>query len=218
MYYIFIVVGIALIVAGIIGLSKGNDSHKALSEVETDNAEDIVGDEYDKKESPDVKNYDDGLSDAERKGQAFEMYVRDQFNHNDYFLVEHVNDKASHEHVTERSKYPDMVFRHRLSNTKFAVECKYRSEWEHKGKIAQIDWAEEHNISNYLHFADVRKMDVVVIIGIGGSPDNPREVYAAPLYALKTYTTARKYYLEQFKLSNPKASFRFILSKHTVEN
>ena len=129
-----------------------------------------------------------------------------------------MNDKASHEHVTERSKYPDMVFRHRSSDTKFAVECKYRSKWEINGNAPQIEWAEEHNIENYLQFSEERKMDVVIIIGIGGTAEKPEEVYAAPLNALKKYTIARKNYLQQFKLTNTKSNFRFILSKHTVEN
>ena len=58
--------------------------------------------------------------------------------------------------MTERSKYPDMVFRHRSSDTKFAVECKYRSKWEINGNAPQIEWAEEHNIENYLQFSEER--------------------------------------------------------------
>ena len=85
-------------------------------------------------------------------------------------------------------------------------------------KTGLVVTAEEHNIKNYLYFANEQKIDVVVIIGVGGSPDNPAEVYAAPLNALKKYTIARKNYLQQFKLTNTKSNFRFILSKHTVEN
>lgn len=217
--------GIALVIAGIVGLNKekgsdvdsannmGEDKPVASANTNTDSRGNV-----EKNDADDKERYDDGLSDAERKGQAFELYVRDHFSHKDYSLVEHVNDKASHEHVTERSKYPDMVFRHRASGTKFAVECKYRTDWEWSSGIPQIEWAEEHNIENYLQFADAQKMDVVVIIGLGGTPDSPSEVYATPLYALKKYTTARKKYLQQFKLADPKSNFRFILSKHTVEN
>ena len=133
------------------------------------------------------------------------------------FLL-YVNDKASHEHVTERSKYPDMVFRHRSSDTKFAVECKYRTDWELNGKTPQIEWAEEHNIENYLQFSEERKMDVVIIIGIGGTAEKLEEVYAAPLHALKKFTYARKKYLEQFRLTDPNGYYRFILSQHTVVN
>ena len=133
------------------------------------------------------------------------------------FLL-YVNDKASHEHVTERSKYPDIVFRHLSSNTKFTVECKYRTDWELNGKTPQIEWAEEHNIANYLQFSEERKMDVVIIIGIGGTAEKPDEVYAAPLHALKKFTYARKKYLEQFRLTDPNGYYRFILSQHTVVN
>ena len=111
-----------------------------------------------------------------------------------------------------------MVFRHVPTDTKFAVECKYRSKWEINGKTEQIEWAEEHNIKNYLYFANKQKIDVVVIIGVGGSPDNPAEVYAAPLHALKKFTYARKKYLEQFRLTDPNGYYRFILSQHTVVN
>lgn len=225
MYYILIVLGIALVIAGIVGLNKekGRDADSADNTAENKpvasaNTNKDSKDNSEKYDSHDRERYDDGLSDAERKGQAFELYVRDHFSHKDYSLVEHVNDKASHEHVTERSKYPDMVFRHRASDTKFAVECKYRTDWDYSSGIPQIEWAEEHNIENYLQFADEQKMDVVVVIGLGGTPESPAEVYAAPLYAIKKYTLARKKYLQQFKLADPKSNFRFILSKHTVEN
>ena len=231
MYYILIILGITLVTVGIVGLSKGKGPRS--SEVEKDREQSVatengstsgsvsaIEDNRTADNDGERKNerYDDGLTDAERKGQAFEMFVRDHFSHKEYSLVEHVNDKASHEHVTERSKYPDMVFRHRSSDTKFAVECKYRSDWEPNGSAPQIEWAEKHNIDNYLHFAEERKMDVVIVIGIGGTAENPDEVYAAPLHALKKFTFARKSYLNQFKLSNPMGNYRFILSKHTVVN
>ena len=111
-----------------------------------------------------------------------------------------------------------MVFRHRSSDTKFAVECKYHSKWEINGNAPQIEWAEEHNIENYLQFSEERKMDVVIIIGIGGTAEKPDEVYAAPLHALKKFTYARKKYLEQFRLTDPNGYYRFILSQHTVVN
>ena len=111
-----------------------------------------------------------------------------------------------------------MVFRHLSSNTKFAMECKYRTDWELNRKTPQIEWAEEHNIANYLHFSKERKMDVVIIIGIGGTAEKPEEVYAAPLHALKKFTYARKKYLEQFRLTDPNGYYRFILSQHTVVN
>ncbi len=231
MYYILIILGIALVTIGIMGLSKekGNKSSEAEKVSEQSGAAEngsTSSSLVSRKNSQAIdtdgekenERYDDGLTDAERKGQAFEMFVRDHFNHKDYSLVEHVNDKASHEHVTERSKYPDMVFRHRSSDTKFAVECKYRSKWEINGNAPQIEWAEEHNIENYLQFSEERKMDVVIIIGIGGTAEKPDEVYAAPLHALKKFTYARKKYLEQFRLTDPNGYYRFILSQHTVVN
>ena len=231
MYYILIILGIALVTIGIMGLSKekGNKSSEAEKVSEQSGAAEngsTSSSLVSRKNSQAIdtdgekenERYDDGLTDAERKGQAFEMFVRDHFNHKDYSLVEHVNDKASHEHVTERSKYPDMVFRHRSSDTKFAVECKYRSKWEINGNAPQIEWAEEHNIENYLQFSEERKMDVVIIIGIGGTAEKPEEVYAAPLHALKKFTYARKKYLEQFRLTDPNGYYRFILSQHTVVN
>jgi len=231
MYYILIILGIALVTIGIMGLSKekGNKSSEAEKVSEQSGAAEngsTSSSLVSRKNSQAIdtdgekenERYDDGLTDAERKGQAFEMFVRDHFNHKDYSLVEHVNDNASHEHVTERSKYPDMVFRHLSSNTIFAVECKYRSKWEINGNAPQIEWAEEHNIENYLQFSKERIMDVVIIIGIGGTAEKPEEVYAAPLHALKKFTYARKKYLEQFRLTDPNGYYRFILSQHTVVN
>ena len=90
MYYILIVLGIALVIAGIMGLSKekGNDvnsinkmdENKPVASANTNtNSRETV----EKNDAGDKERYDDGLSDAERKGQAFELYVRDHFSHKD---------------------------------------------------------------------------------------------------------------------------------------
>lgn len=222
MYYILIVIGVLLVAAGIIGLThrKTNGAGSAENETPNDNISEnatVNSDlSWNGQNASTDSAVDDGLSDAERKGRAFELFVRDHFSNKNYSLVEHVNDNPTYEHVTERSKGPDMVFRHLASDEQFAVECKYRSGWdEYDGKV-MVEWASEENIRNYLAFADERKMNVVVIIGVGGTPDSPNEVYAAPLKALKKYTTAYKKYLEQFRLANPNGKYKYIISRRTV--
>lgn len=199
MYYLLIILGLALVTVGIVGLTQNNSQVKDTEKFDSSEL---------------------GLTENEIKGKLFQRFVRDNFNPTYYSLISEANDSVSYRHREERSDDPDLLFRLRqlTTQTKFAVECKYRSFWsKYKGE-EQVEWASEDNINHYLAFAEEQKIDVVEIIGVGGTPDNPDEIYAAPLKALSKYTFARKSYLEQFRLSDPHGSYKYILSKHNVCN
>lgn len=62
---------------------------------------------------------------------------------------------------------------------KFAVECKFRSNWYNDS----IEWCQAHNLENYRKFADERKMPVFVVLGVGGEPSAPKEMFCFKLTA-----------------------------------
>ena len=210
MYIALIIIGVALTIWGVVGLTR---QHPEKTQSETtapaaavETAEGPTP--TDSTQTADVKD-GDGLSDYERKGKVFEDFVCNQFPQKEYVLVERVNDYFGHDRFAERSLGPDMVFRKKSTGEEFAVECKYRSRWsKNQDGKEEVQWASEQNIANYKHFADERKMPVIVIIGVGGEPQSPAELFAAPLQALHKYTTARKHYLQKFQL-NPSIDLTF---------
>ena len=184
MSILLIIVGAFLIIVGIYSLQRKN--------VET-TAE----------PAPLVSQPTDNLSDSERKGQQFEDYVIGQFAPAYYTLVEKVNDYTSRHHANERSKYADLVLRKKATGEEFAVECKYRSGWtDTKGKLT-ISWVDQRKIDDYNQFSQDRNIDVIVVFGVGGSPDHPEECFALPLRMLQKPLPQNQEFLKKYKAVIP---------------
>ncbi len=189
MSIILVVLGIVLLIVGLFGFfssksdSDAPDDHKLLTE------------------SP-ISTPESSLSENEKKGQQFEDYVISRFATADYSLVEKANDYSSRHHVTERSKYADLVLRKRATGEQFAVECKYRSAWiESKGKPA-LSWVDQRKIDDYNHFSDERDIDVIIVFGVGGTPSKPDEVFALPLRVLQKPLPQYQDFLRNFKVAD----------------
>ncbi|MCQ2275261.1 MAG: hypothetical protein MJZ86_10760 [Bacteroidales bacterium] len=134
----------------------------------------------------------------EQKGRDFEIWVKDHFNQDFFNLKEWRGDKYDKGTYAESNRYPDMEWEFHFDKENvtetFAVECKWRSDFYN----GSIEWASEENIAIYNRFAKERNMPVFVVIGVGGMPSAPVEVYVVPLKALQ-YPYAKKEYLEKFR-------------------
>ena len=143
-----------------------------------------------------------------RKGSRFEAYVVTKFSRK-YFRVLHWRgDKNINGVYAESDKNPDLEMEFRLgeNRTRFAVECKWRKQ--QFGEKSCVSWAKKRQITNYNSYAVGRKIPVFVIIGVGGSPDDPEDVYIVPLTRLK-YPYATMDYLQQFRRRNIHSDFFF---------
>ena len=217
MYIAFIIIGLALLLVGVVGLTRKDsvkDSPATAANLADKPAEESLPTNS-SEQSPTLADNTDESEERMRMGKAFEDFVCSLFSQKDYMLVERVNDYFNHERFAERSLGPDMVFRKKDTGEEFAVECKYRRHWSKEDEKEYVLWASDQNIANYKQFANERKMPVIIVIGIGGEPQSPAELYATPLNALSKYTTARKNYLQNFKL-NPSCGLAF--SGNTVVN
>lgn len=184
MSILLIIIGVLLVIAGIYTLQCKPEETTA-------------------EPAPLVSQPSDNLSDSERKGQQFEDYVISQFAPADYTLVEKVNDYTSRHHANERSKYADLVFRKKATGEEFAVECKYRSGWtDHKGKPT-ISWVDQRKIDDYNQFSQDRNIDVIVVFGVGGSPDHPEECFALPLRMLQKPLPQNQEFLRKYVAAEP---------------
>lgn len=122
----------------------------------------------------------------EKKGNDFENYIVDLFGiKKGYFtLMEWRPDKISNKsNIYAKSNFfPDLHYEIKNNNIayQFAVECKYRSRTASIIKIA-ID----RQLENYRNFSNDKKCPVFIILGLGGSPQNPNELFIIPLNRAK---------------------------------
>jgi hypothetical protein len=141
---------------------------------------------------------------AEEKGKEFTKLIISKFDKKYFKLKEWRSDKYEDGVYPEANKYPDLEFEFTLRETKsvFAVECKWRKNYYKNG----VEWAKEYQLTNYKNFAKERSIPVFVAIGVGGTPNNPDEVFVVPLEKMKdnflSQTELKKYEKADFKDKN----------------
>lgn len=111
------------------------------------------------------------------KGEDFEKCLRRKvFTKANFELVMKTHDfHENNKDYVESSLYPDYLFRDKKSGNEFFVEAKYR-EHLYQGKV---NWCKEYQFRRYLKLSkDVR---VIIAIGLGGRPDNPKQIFLVPL-------------------------------------
>jgi len=84
--------------------------------------------------------------------------------------------------VDPNGYYPDLelVINEASVEQTFAIECKFRSKVED----GFVEFAYDEQLKRYKAFEETTKEPVVVILGIGGEPESPAQVYAVPLVAI----------------------------------
>lgn len=125
-------------------------------------------------------------NDPEEAGFKFENYIAEKFlklNNPDkpkYFTI-HTwqGDKRTKGGTFAKSNgNPDFIFNFNFYKTKgqFSIECKY-----HWNKYDTIDIATTTQLTRYKLFAKTEDIDVYMVIGLEGTPDNPKELFCIPL-------------------------------------
>jgi hypothetical protein len=84
--------------------------------------------------------------------------------------------------VDPNGYYPDLelVIKEAGVEQRFAIECKFRSKVED----GFVEFAYDEQLKRYKAFEEQTKEPVVVMLGIGGEPESPAQVYAVPLVAI----------------------------------
>jgi hypothetical protein len=146
---------------------------------------------------------------SEEKGRLFEEWVVRKFKPAYFAVKEWRGDKRTAGIYAESSKLPDleMEFRLRDQRSVFAVECKWRRAFD-QGEKPGIQWATDEQIGHYREFRRQRNMPVLVVIGVGGEPDAPAELYIVPLDRLR-YPFATAEYLAKFRRTDTTADLYF---------
>ncbi len=115
------------------------------------------------------------MNDEVLKGREFEDYVIDLFdlpNNKKLTLKEWRGDKSLLGIYPEGNSAPDFVFEY--NGKPFAVECKWRN---HLPKDIEKELLPPERMASFQQFSTERCMPVYLLLGIGGLPNDPDNLY-----------------------------------------
>jgi hypothetical protein len=116
------------------------------------------------------------------KGIIFEKYVANLFDPSYFNIFDWTRDNSKHlNRKIESDQNPDLTIRYIPTNELFSIECKFRSN----ALDNKVSWARDDQIKNYLSYSIKNKRPVFVLIGLGGSPDNPNRMFCIPIEEAK---------------------------------
>lgn len=123
------------------------------------------------------------LPEAVLKGREFEDFVLELFDLNvtsTYSLLEWRGDKSLGEISPISNTYPDFVLEYKEGKRKkkFAVECKWRASIPRRSTQPLF---EPEQIIRYQEYATEKAQNVFIILGVGGEPSMPEELYLIPI-------------------------------------
>ena len=117
-----------------------------------------------------------------KKGVSFEQYVVNLFDDSYFTVSDYTRDSSKHlNRKVESDQNPDLTMRYKKTNELFSIECKFRSSANND----KVNWARNDQIINYLSYAAKNRRPTFVVIGLGGSPDNPNRMFCLPIEEAK---------------------------------
>jgi hypothetical protein len=140
------------------------------------------------------------------KGDDFEKCLRKKiFTKARYELVMKTHDfHVNSEDYVESSLYPDFLFRDKKSNKEFFVEAKYRENL-FQGKV---EWCKEYQLRRYRKLRNEipSKIPIIIAIGFGGRPQNPKQIFLVPLDEIK-YSSLYPHFLNDYEFEENRKNF-----------
>jgi hypothetical protein len=199
MGYIIIVIGLVLVVWGIVIVRKPqktetivtNNVQTVIEETKPSTVEKIESIKADAKPTVNDKTQQDDFDENKAKGDAFEKFVVRNFSRKYFTLQEWRSDKYVDGIYAVSNHFPDLEvifnFKEKGVNEAFAIECKWRKNYYKNG----IEWAQNYQIKNYKEYAEKLNIPVFVVIGVGGEPEEPEELFIVPLQEMKSNTISK---------------------------
>lgn len=191
-----IVLGVVLINIGIYRIISQNKTKQisesqskiAVVEDETPIAE-VYEDQEDKVYPTTTEESEEKSSKdlAKERGNAFEDFVCNLLSDWRLKLLDRTQDAVSSGGVVAEScKNPDLHVEQKRGEGKpidYYLECKYRSNWK-DGAVTFEDW----QFDRYRKFQKDNKRKVLIALGVGGTPDNPKTFMIVPLDSIQDNT------------------------------
>ncbi len=190
--YVFLIGGLFAMGVGILVYRKNKAKSKSIEEpvkevVTNNNSIDI--DKLSSKIVQDLKEANIGLPKEnpilskdeinKKKGDDFEVFVIERFSNKYFKCKSWRSDKKAPNHFPESNKYPDLEleFSHKDYSRKIAVECKFRSNFSG----GCVDLGSYDKLQEYKNFERENNIQVYLVLGVGGEPTAPEELYLIPL-------------------------------------
>jgi hypothetical protein len=128
------------------------------------------------------------ISANDLKIKAFKDLVVSRFDKTYFHLLRWQSQKHFDGWHPLSNNDPDLVFefRHRDKFIPFAVQCKWSSDFR-GNTVAEID---NRQIKRYYAFQEQQCMSVFIVVGIGGLPHEPANLYVVPLSYIPKHTIA----------------------------
>ena len=143
--------------------------------------------------------------DPYEKGLAFEKYIIGLLPENEWSIVDYTKDTIKGiSRTIESSSNPDIVLRYKKTNKQFALECKYRFKF-YKTSSGNVLLIKDYQIKNYKSFGKEKDCPVFIVIGTGGKPNKPGQLFLFPLSSLR-YSSASMDYIKKFEVNSQKLS------------
>jgi len=200
MGYIVIAIGIAIVIWGIMLLTKQKTIDKPITNADNPKFEQTKPADFDENKA---------------KGDAFERFVVKNFDKKYFKLQEWRSDKYVDGIYAVSNHFPDLevIFNMESKGVReaFAIECKWRKSFYHDS----IEWAKDYQLKNYQEYADKLKIPVFVVIGVGGEPENPQELFIVPLQKMKSNTISKNE-LYEYKKDSIKTPFFWDYDKNAL--
>lgn len=130
--------------------------------------------------------------DSRVKGDMFEEYI--------ISLLDRSN--VSIERTKERDAVDILVKRFNPMFT-IAIECKYRSELKEWHGRKSFEICERKEMNKYRIYQKTKNTKVLFFCGLGGSPNNPSDIFIIPLDRIKEgFSWYPEFMLREFKLKD----------------
>ena len=153
------------------------------------------------------------MNDEVLKGREFEDYVVDFFdlpNSKKLTLKEWRGDKSLPGIYPESNSAPDFVFEY--DGKPFAVECKWRS---HLPKDIEKELLPAERMASFQQFSTDRRMPVCLLLGIGGLPNDPDNLYFICIDKVFSLESLHNSVIPSKDCLREKISGLFVTAKHS---
>ncbi len=115
-----------------------------------------------------------------KKGHTFEEFVVNRFREkSDCFKwIDATSDKGTRGYFPESNMNPDLQYEYRIGGERypFSVECKFRSAIS-----GQVNLTKDGQLERYRRFGMEKGMEVFIVLGLGGTPRKPKELFVIPI-------------------------------------
>jgi len=111
-----------------------------------------------------------------QKGEAFLQYVIDKFD----FSRKSLTLEYKSETNSKRKSCADLLVRldTKTDVYRMAVECAWRSKFPENGLL---EWTSQTKLQSMIDDASASYAPLFLVLGIGGTPDLPKDLYAIPI-------------------------------------